>query len=131
MSSNQEKEAIRQRLKALFDIVYEEALQNPSFFSRLEAILLSPEAKLSLQSKISPPGRSPLNMLDILHSDGDTALRDTLNNYTNDDLAKLCVQERIRKLKQAKSLDRSALIDLLVETAKSRLKQGESFVKRG
>jgi len=130
MSSNQEKEAIRQRLKALFDVVYEEALQNPSFFSRLEAILLSPEAKLSLQSKTSPLGRSPLNMLDILHRDGDTALRDTLNNYTNDELARLCVRERIRKLKEAKSLDRSALIDLLVETAKSRLKQGESFVKR-
>lgn len=130
MQSNQEKEAIRLRLKALFEEVYEEALRNPDFFSRLETILLSPEARLSLQSKVSANTEQPsLNMLEVLHRDGEVELRRILDSYVNDDLISLCVQERIRKQKAAKSLERGALIDLLVETAASRLKQGNSFVK--
>lgn len=130
MPSNEEKEAIKLRLKALFDTIYEEAINNPAFFTRLQEILLSPEAKLSLLTKPSSTVSSRLNLLEVLHQDGDIVLRNTLETYTNNDLAKLCSQEGIRKLKDAKSLDRSALIDLLVETAISRLKQGESFIKR-
>lgn len=131
MSSKQENEAIRQRLKALFDVIYAEAMQNPDFLAQLETILLSPEAKLSLQAKNSEAKHPTINMLEILHSDGTEALRSILGNYTNADLAKLCVQEGIRKMKEAKSLDRNVLIELLLETATSRLKQGEAFVKRG
>jgi len=130
MPSNEEKEAIKLRLKALFDVVYEEAINNPGFFTRLQEILLSPEAKLSLLTKSSSTPRPKLNLLEVLHQDGDTVLRNTLETYTNNDLAKLCSQEGVRKLKDAKSLDRAALINLLIETAISRLKQGESFVKR-
>lgn len=131
MPSNEEKEAVKSRLKALFDVVYEEAINNPVFFTRLQEILLSPEAKLSLQTKSSFTGRQKINLLEVLHQDGEVMLRSTLESYTNDDLAKLSSQEGVRKLKDAKSLDRTALIQLLIETAISRLKQGESFVKRG
>ncbi len=130
MPSNTEKEAIHSRLKALLDAVYEEALRSPDFFNRIERILLSPEARLAVQKPTSTPSRKSINIVEILHQDGEAGLQSALSGHTNEDLTRLCVQEGIKKMKDAKSLDRDALIDALMQTASSRLKQGESFTKK-
>lgn len=132
MPSNTEKEAIHSRLKALMDAVYDEALRSPAFFDRIERILLSPEARLSVQQKPgSAPGRASINLLELLHRDGEAALRRELEGRTNEDLARLCTHEGVKKLKDAKSLGRDALVDLLLQTTTSRLNQGDSFTKKG
>lgn len=132
MPSNTEKEAIHSRLKALLDAVYEEALRSPEFFDRVERILLSPEARLAVHKPTSTPSRKSINIniVEILHQDGEAGLRSALSGHTNEDLTRLCVQEGIKKMKDAKSLDRDALIEVLMQTASSRLKQGESFTKK-
>jgi hypothetical protein len=130
MPSNTEKEAIHSRLKALLDAVYEEALRSPDFFDRIERILLSPEARLAVHKPTSTPSRQSINIVEILHQDGEAGLRSVLSGHTNEDLTRLCVQEGIKKMKDAKSLDRDALIEVLMQTASSRLKQGESFTKK-
>lgn len=130
MPSNTEKEAIHSRLKALLDAVYEEALRSPEFFDRIERILLSPEARLSVHKPTSTPSRQSINIVEILHQSGEAGLRSTLDGHTNEDLTRLCVQEGIKKMKDAKSLERDALIEVLMQTASSRLKQGESFTKK-
>ena len=130
MPSKKQKDAVLSRLRALFDAVADEATRSPSFFARIEEILLSPEAVLALQQKPPTSPRTPtLNLLEILHRDGPTAARDSLDKLTNDELARLAVADGTRKPKEAKSMERVALMDLLLQTAESRLKQGESFTK--
>lgn len=130
MPSKTEKEAIHSRLKALLDAVYEEALRSPEFFDRIERILLSPEARLAVHRPTSTPSRKSINIVEILHNEGEAGLRSALSGHTNEDLTRLCVQEGIKKMKDAKTLDRDALIEVLMQTANSRLKQGESFTKK-
>ena len=132
MLNSYSKDAVRARLKALFDAVYEEAAQNPEFFSRLEEILLSPEIKASIRKKASSTATRPsLNVVEILHEKGESGLRAELENCTTNDLVRLCAQESIRKQKDAKNLERGTLIELLLQAASNRLKQGDSFIKRG
>ena len=131
MPSNTEKEAIHSRLKALLDAVYDEALRSPEFFDRIERILLSPEARLAVQKPASTSGRQSINIVELLHRNGEPALLQNLEQCTNEDLARLCVQEGVKKAKEAKSLERDELIELLLQTANNRLKQGESFTKKG
>lgn len=130
MPTKQQKDAVLSRLRALFEAVSEEAIRSPDFFSKIEQILLSPEAVVSSQVKpvigVKPP---IINVLEILHREGESAARDSLDKLTNDDLAKLTVADGIKKLKEAKSMERESLIAFLLETASNRLKQGESFTK--
>ena len=131
MPSKQQKDAVLSRLRALFEAVADEATRSPVFFARIEEILLSPEAVVATQQKSSSSSRAPAltNLLEILHRDGPRVARDSLDKLTNDELARLAVADGTRKPKEAKSMDRVALIDLLIQTAESRLRQGESFTK--
>ena len=130
MPSKKQKDAVLSRLHALFDAVADEAIRSPDFFARIEEILLSPEAVLALQEEPTTLSRTKsLNLLEILHRDGPTAARDSLDKLTNDELAKLAVADGTRRSRVAKSMERVALMELLLQTAQSRLKQGESFTK--
>jgi len=131
MPTNSQKEAVYTRLRALCDAVYEEALRSPEFFARIEEVLLSPDAKVSVQQKSPTPQRPSLNTVEILHRDGESGLLSALEQLTNDDLIRLCTADGIKKSKDAKALDRQQLIGLLTSTATSRLNQGESFTKKG
>lgn len=133
MQSDDVKAAVRRRLKSLMDTVYEEASINPEFLSKLERVLLPSDSRLENAIEAKQPSKKKalgLNLLEILHREGDVALQSAIETRTNDELAQICVQEGIRKLKDAKMLARPVLIDLLLETAKNRLRQGEAFVKR-
>lgn len=134
MQSDGPKSTVRRQLKAFFDVVMDEAFANPEFMSRLEKLLVHagsestppPDDRPSSNKKASGP-----NMLEILHAKGEPALREELDAMTTDQLARASVQEGVRKLKEAKALERVDLINLLLETARNRLRQGESFVRRG
>jgi hypothetical protein len=126
-----QKDAVLSRLRSLFEAVADEASRNPTFFARIESVLLSPEAVVATQQKPSSFARVPtLNVLEILHRDGVAAATEALGKLTNDELAKLTVADGTKKPKEAKSMDRAALIDLLIQTAGNRLRQGESFTKK-
>ena len=130
MPTKQQKDAVLSRLRALFEAVSEEASRNPDFFEQIENILLSPEAIIASQQRPSSQAKGPvLNLLEILHREGEAAARNGLEKLTNDELSKIAVADGVRKLREAKSMDRVSLIDLLLKTAESRLKQGESFTK--
>lgn len=134
MRNDDPKTAVRRQLKAFFDAVMDEALVNPEFMSRLEKLfvnvgtegMLSGDSRMPSNKKASSP-----NLLEVLHARGEPALREELDAMTTDQLARTSVQEGVRKLKEAKALDRVGLINLLVETTRNRLRQGESFVRRG
>ena len=118
------------RLRALLKVIDDECKRNPQFFSRIEDILLSPEAVVATQKKtaqITKP--TAFNILEILHSAGEEEARKKLNEQTNSELAKLAAAEGIKKLNEAKAMGRDPLIDLLIERSHSRLKQGETFTK--
>jgi hypothetical protein len=132
MSTSDAKMAVRTRLKALCDAVYDEAIKNPNFFEQLERILLSTEAKVVINNKSeSAPKKIILNLLETLHSEGRDALLIALEAKTSDELIRICTKEGIRKTKEAKAMTRLELINLLVETTSARLRQGESFTKQG
>ena len=130
MPTKKQRDAVLSRLKALVEAIDEEGARNPDFFSRIEKILLSPDAIVATHKKGGSNAKTPaLNILDVLHRDGEPEARKSLESQTNDELAKLAAADGVKKLNEAKSMERDALIDLLIETATNRLKQGESFTK--
>lgn len=129
MPSKQEYDAVFSRLRALADLIEEEASESLGFFEGLQQILMSEEAIASL-SKPQVKRKAPiLAILTVLHEKGEQALHDELARLTNDQLARLAVDEGIKRFKEAKNTERSDLVEILVETAKNRLRQGESFTR--
>lgn len=98
--------------------------------AKLENIFTPSSADNPSQKKESSPQKSVLNILEILHESGENGLKERLDSLTTNDLIKLCSQESVRKPKDAKSLERSELVELLVQVAINRIKQGNSFIKR-
>ncbi len=132
MPSKKETDAILTRLRALCDVIYEEAQKSPEFCERLSSILLSEEAALALRKPSGKLSREPIiHIVEVVHSSGEQGLRNALQQLTNDQLARLATDEGVKRLKEAKSIDREELISLLVETGSNRLKQGETFTKKG
>jgi hypothetical protein len=123
------KIAVKNRLKAFFDIIYEEAVKNPAFFSKIEAVLISEEINISKENSTEINKKPDYNLISILHADGEVALYKFLGSKTNDDLVKMCSKDKIAKPKEAKLLQREILIQLVIDTIKNRLKQGESFIR--
>ena len=134
MRSDDPKVAVRRQLKALLEIILDEAAQNPDFLSRLDSLLGS---RVDLEPEVSEERTSANrrangpNLLEVLHARGESALREELDSMTTDQLAKASVQEGVRKPKEARALERGELVELLTATTKNRLRQGESFVRRG
>lgn len=134
MRSDDPKVAVRRRLKALMEIILDEAAQNPEFLIKLDSLLGHRGDGYSdaLDARSSGSKRVPgPNLLEVLHSSGESVLRDELESMTTDQLARTAVQEGVRKSKEAKALVRGELVELMIETTKNRLRQGESFVRRG
>jgi energy-converting hydrogenase A subunit M len=129
MPENEMKIAVKNRLKAFFDIIYEEAVKNPDFFSKIEAVLISEEINISKENSTEINKKPDYNLISILHADGEVALYKFLGSKTNDDLVKMCSKDKIAKPKEAKLLQREILIQLVIDTIKNRLKQGESFIR--
>lgn len=132
MPSKKDNEAILTRLRALFNVIYEEAQRSPEFLESLSSILLSEQAKLALGKPSGKLSREPIiHIVEIVHASGEQGLRNELQLLTNDQLARLAAGEGVKRLKEAKSIRREELISLLVETGSNRLKQGETFTKKG
>lgn len=130
MQTKKQKDAVLSRLRSLFEAVSDEASHNHNFFARIEEILLSSEAIVATKKSPSSTAKTPsLNLLEILHREGKAATLEALESLTNDELAKLASADGVKKLKEAKSMERPVLIGLLIETAEKRLRQGESFTK--
>lgn len=131
MPNKKDNEAILNRLKSFFNIIYEEAQSNPEFLDRLNSVLLSEKTDLTIKKQAKKSSREPIiHIVEIVHSSGEQGLRDKLQQLTNDQLARLATDEGVKRLKEAKSIDRENLISLLVETGSNRLKQGEAFTKK-
>lgn len=131
MLSSKEKNAVRDRLKALFDIIYIEAINNPDFFRKIEDVLLSSEARLPKVSKTSKPPQTPEGaitpLISILHEKGVSGLHSFLEEKSIDELVKICAKEGIKKSKEAKGLSREDLILLMMEVTEINLNQGTVF----
>ncbi|MDO9069492.1 MAG: hypothetical protein Q7W05_13690 [Deltaproteobacteria bacterium] len=132
MPNKKESEAILNRLRAFFNAICEEAQRSPEFLDRLSSVILSEKSALSSGKPARKSSREPIiHIVEIVHSSGELGLRDKLQLLTNDQLARLAADEGVKRLKEAKSIDRENLISLLVETGSNRLKQGETFTKKG
>ena len=135
MRSDDPRASVKKKLKLLFEAIAEHAAENPAFLASLERALAASPGHVPESPPIErvPSARKATgpNLLEILHTGGESALQDVVNALTTDELLKLVVQEGVRKMKEAKSLDRTELITLLLEMARSRLRQGESFVRGG
>lgn len=130
MPSKSETDAVFSRLRALFDAICEEAQRNPEFFERIQSILMSEAAIISVEKSAGKTSRKPiLPIVDVMHTEGEQGLRIKLDQLTNDQLARLSADEGIKRLKEAKSIERKELISMLVEMASSRLRQGETFTR--
>ena len=135
MRNEDPKALVRKKLKLLFEAITEHAAENPAFLASLERVLAPSsadfqESPVADRTPSTKKAAGP-NLLEVLHTGGELALQETVNALTTDELIKLIVQEGVRKMKEAKSLERSELIGLLQEMARSRLRQGESFVRGG
>lgn len=134
MRNDDQKAAVRRKLKALMDAVIDQAIENPEFMNKLESILVRPGEEFtdrSLDRTTASRKAAGPNLLEILHTNGEAAVQQALEEMTTDELVRTCVQEGIRKQKEAKALERSELIVLLVEMTSNRLRQGGSFVRSG
>lgn len=130
MLSKQQKDAALGRLRALFQVISDEASRNADFLTAIEGVLLCPEGAPAAQQKASGVAKiPPVNIMEILHRDGIAAAKSALDQMTNDELVKLASADGIKKPKEAKNMERESLIILLLQTAENRLRQGESFTK--
>lgn len=129
MPSKKDYDAVFSRLRALTDLIEQEARESLGFFEGLQKILLSEEAVLSADKPLTRRKAPILAVLSILHERGESALREELERLTNDQLARLATDEGIKRLKDAKAAERIELQNALVEMAQNRLKQGESFTR--
>ena len=132
MRNDDPKAAVRRKLKLLLEAVIEQSAESPAFMAKLERIFVLPVNESNETSNEQPPATKKdvgPNLLEVLHSGGEMALHEVVGTLTTDQLVRLCVQEGLRKQKDAKSLDRLELISLLEEMARSRLGQGGSFVR--
>ena len=132
MRNDDSKAVVRRKLKLLFEAVADHAAESPEFLARLERILVLPTSDNNESAnERTLPTKKPAgpNLLEVLHSGGEVALHEAVSALTTDELVRLCVQEGLRKQKEAKALERLALIALLQEMARSRLGQGGSFVR--
>lgn len=129
MPNKAEYDAVFSRLRALTDLIEQEARESEGFFEGLQQVLMSPEARVAV-TKPQTKSKTPiLPIIAILHEKGVSELTDQLQRLTNDKLARLAADEGIKRLKDAKGTEREELITALVETAQNRLKQGESFTR--
>lgn len=135
MRNDDPKAVVRKKLKLLFEAISDHAAENPDFLASLERALLPShtDARDLPAAERTPSTKRATgpNLLEVLHSGGEVALQETVNALTTEELVKLVVQEGVRKMKEAKLLERAELISLLQEMARSRLRQGESFVRGG
>jgi hypothetical protein len=129
MPSKQDYDAVFSRLRALTDLIEQEARESLGFFEGLQKILLSEEVVISADKPLARRKAPILHVLSILHERGESALREELERLTNDQLARLAADEGIKRLKDAKATERKELQDALFEIAQNRLKQGESFTR--
>lgn len=131
MLSSQEKNAVKDRLKALFDIIYTEAINNPDFFRKIEDVLLSSEARLPKASRASkppqPPEEATIPLISILHENGISGLHSFLEKKSINELVKICAKEGIKKSKDIKNLSHEDLILLIMEATEINLNQGTAF----
>ncbi len=118
---------IKNKLHYLTDIVCAEAQKNPEFLQKLAdlfSICTQESTKINKNTKnTKTPG---INVLEVLHNFGETAIREKLGLCTNDELLQIATKESI---KRGKSFGREELISKIIEIAQARLKQGESFTK--
>lgn len=132
MPSKKENEEMLTKLKELFDAIYDQAQNNPKFSDVLCSILQSEKAEHTTRKSPKKPPREPIiHIVEILYSSGEQGLRDELQKLTNSQLARIAADEGVKRLKEAKNTDREILISILVETGSNRLKQGETFAKKG
>jgi hypothetical protein len=120
----------KKRIRALFDAIIEEAEQNPQFAESVMDIFADTPCKASSRKKSEEKKFSlDFSPLEILHKEGEEALRSKLDALTNDDLIKACSGEGIVQRKNAQSMAREDLILNIVKSSHDRLRQGESFTK--
>jgi hypothetical protein len=135
MRSEDPKALVKKKLKLLFEAIADHAAENPAFLASLERALASSPRE---SQELPPVERAPAgkkatgpNLLETLHTGGESALQEAVGALTTDELVRLVVQEGVRKMKEARSLDRAELVSLLQEMARNRLRQGEAFVRGG
>jgi len=133
MRNDDSKTVMKRKLKLFFEVISEQAAENPAFLAALERALgtVSGVNQEAITAERTPAVKRAIgpNLLEILHSGGESALQEYVDGLTTDELIKLVVQEGVRKMKEAKTLERVELISLLQEMARSRLRQGESFIR--
>ena len=70
-----------------------------------------------------------MNAVTVLHSKGESGLRDELNLLTDDELRQVVRTEGLFKGRDIKTIPRADLLIEIISSAKSRLTQGESFLR--
>ena len=120
-------------LRRLFDEIIEEAERRPEFGRRLSAALT--EAPPLSQAGIHPPKRVSRNrrapgVLDPfdVFVQGEQALREALQKLNLDQLKDIVSQQAMDSSKRAlKWRAPERLVDLIVETVRSRMEKGDAF----
>jgi len=124
---NDKNHEMLKKLKEFFNVIESEAKTNPDFLDKLANVF---ELKKDFDTKqiATAKVKEPIiNIVEVLHNDGEESLRKELELLTNDKLLKLANQEGIKKFKNIKNIDRVDLVNALVVTAKNRLSQGKAF----
>jgi hypothetical protein len=129
MPTKPQYDAVFSRLRAITELIEQEARESEGFFEGLQKILMTPEAMVALDKPQIRSKAPILPVLAILHEQGETTLREQLERLTNDKLARLAADEGIKRLKDAKNTERNDLVAAILETARNRLKQGEAFTR--
>jgi hypothetical protein len=129
MPTKPQYDAVFSRLRAITELIEQEARESEGFFEGLQKILMTPEAMVALDKPQIRSKAPILPVLAILHEQGETTLREQLERLTNDKLARLAADEGIKRLKDARNTERNDLVAAILETARNRLKQGEAFTR--
>ena len=126
----EEQAAVESRIRAFMETVIEEARSNPEFRQRIERVLSGGTAgtvevrKRGGSRRRNPPSLDPF----ALYSHGEEHLRDALSNKDVEQLKDIVAgygMDRARLALRWRSPER--LIDLIVDTVRSRAQKGDAF----
>lgn len=129
MPSKKDYDAVFLKLRSLASLIESEAKGNDTFFEKIQNVLMGEMDSVSASKPLVRQKSPNFSVVSVLHENGEQHLLGRLELMTNEQLIRLAQADGIKRIKEARNIERSELIRIIVETANNRLKQGQSFTR--
>jgi hypothetical protein len=120
--------SLKGKLGRLLSCVVAHASKDPAFAEELAAALMTNRESASREGRRPATRSIRFSPVAFLHEHGQDQLRTELGKMTDDELREIVRAQGIAKGKEAKTMDRDKMINLVVQHSNRRLHQGSAFL---